>query len=557
MLNGCSMRKKSPFVLVLLFLTAACRDPFAPSLESPGRPPGAVDLGPDPLRSLRDDLAGSMRMRRRADVHAIALLDGRSRPLAATPDDASRALRRLLEDHAVPFGRSSALELRTAAASIDALGILHVRMTTHFGGHRVFAGEVRGHFSPTGELRRLRSNGWIAAPENVVSLDPEAARVQAALFARQLRPDVLGASFSTLAPEIFVLPLSAIESRLAYRISVVVEDLAEPMRLTIFVDATSGEILRSFDDARRIAVVAQGSSGPRSIEVASRNNRLYLEDSTIPTTLKTYTAKNRATLPGTLASADTVAGFDPDAVDLHANLRRAYDYFADVHGLDRWLGGTLRATLRYGVGFNNAFFDGNHLAFGDGDGIVYAPLGRDPDVVAHELSHSVVQALADLVPVDDSGAIDEAFADVFAALAAVRAGDEGPWKIGEHAHFCGGQPCAIRDLQSPSPKRQAVHLADKLITHLDNGGVHFNSTIASHAAYLMAAGNHTLSVPKLGAAATEQIWFRALKYYVPSDSDFPALAESTMAAADDLGYSTEAVRAAWSVVGVEIEAETL
>ncbi len=551
------MRKPSPFVLVLLFSTVACRDPFAPSREPPTDPRWDADLGDDSLHRLRDDLAGSMRIRRRADVHAIALLDGRSRPLAATPDDASRVIRRLLDDHAALFGRSSALELRTAAASIDALGILHVRMSTHFGGHRVFAGEVRGHFSPTGELRQLRSNGWIAAPENVVSYDPEAARVQAALFARQLRPDVLGASFSTLAPDVLVLPLSSIESRFAYRVAVQVEDAVEPMRLAIFVDATSGEILRWFDDARRISVVAQGSSGPRSIEVASRNNRLYLEDATSATALKTYSAKQRSTLPGTLVSSDTIAGLDPDAVDLHANLRRGYDYFADVHGLDRWLGDTLRATLRYGVGFNNAFFDGSHLAFGDGDGLVYAPLGRDPDVVAHELSHSVVRSLADLVPADDSGAIDEAFADVFAALAALRAGDDSPWKIGERVHFCAGQPCAIRDLQSPDPKRQAVHLADKLITHLDNGGVHFNSTIASHAAYLMAVGNHTLSVPKLGASATEKIWFRALQHYVPSDSDFHALAESTMAAADDLGYSTEAVRAAWSVVGVEIEAETL
>ncbi len=478
--------------------------------------------------------------------------------MAATPDDAARAVRRLLDEHAASFGRPSALGLRLVRTDVDELGFMHLRFATQHAGRTVFGGEVRAHFSSTGELRHLRSNSWTPAPTNAITRDEESARVAAAIFARQLRPDLLAVAFTTLSPQLVVLPLSPLESRFAHRVTVTVDDLEGPMRLQIFVDAEDDQILRWFDEARRLAVVASGDAGDCSIEVALRNGRYYLEDTTGPTTLKTYSARHREALPGTVVSSTTLDGLDRDGVDLHANLRLAYDYFRDAHGLERWLdGNALRATMRFGLGYNNAFFDGAHLGFGDGDGVTYLPLGRDPDIVAHEVGHSVIHALTELVPVDETGAIDEGIADLFAAFAASRRGSAAAWQIGERVHRCDGEPCPLRDLAAPDKTGSAAHLADKWTTYEDHGGVHYNSTIVSHAGYLMVFGSKSLDVPRLGRAVTERIWFRALQRYLPADADFVALCEATMAAASDLDEDVEAVRAAWLAVGIEAKGEWL
>lgn len=552
------MRLPNPRSLFLscTLLVAACGDPFFPPMVAPT--PTEMPPPDDPLASLRTELAGSMRLRRRAELGFITFLDGRSRPLAATPDDAIRLVRKLFDDHAALFGRPSALSLRTLRTEVDELGFLHLRLVTQHDGRNVLGGEVRAHFSPTGELLHLRSNSWTQAPSNAIVVDHENARVVAAVFARQVRPELLAFAFTTLSPQLVLLPVTAIDTRLCFRVVVEVEDATQPMRLVIFVDAETSEVRRWYDDTRRLQVVANGASEDRTIEVALRNGRLYLEDGSVATTLKTYSANNKERVPGTIVSAPDVASLDADSVDLHANLRLAYNYFASQHNLTRWASGdTIRATLRFGSGYTNAFFDGSRIAFGDGDGVAVLPLGRDRDVVTHELGHSVVAALSGLLPAGESGAIDEAYGDLFAAFAARHRNDASPWQVGEATHRCDGSPCPLRDLASPHAAGTAAHRVEQWLTYEDNGGVHYNSTIVSHAGYLMAVGSATKDVPKVGFEATEQIWFRALKYYLPSDADFVALAESTIAAASDLGYDAEAVRAAWSAVGITAEGEWL
>ena len=86
-------------------------------------------------------------------------------------------------------------------------------------------------------------------------------------------------------------------------------------------------------------------------------------------------------------------------------------------------------------------------------------------------------------------------------------------------------------------------MSEYVQTTADNGGVHVNSTIVSHAAYLMAR--------KLPLATVQKIWYRALTRYLHASADFSDAADATLAAARDLGTGTEtAVRAAWVAVGV-------
>ena len=77
-------------------------------------------------------------------------------------------------------------------------------------------------------------------------------------------------------------------------------------------------------------------------------------------------------------------------------------------------GATLVITVHYGVDYDNAFWDGAQLVFGDGDGVVFDRFTKPADVMAHEFTHGVTQFTAGLIYQDQSGALNESVSDVFA-----------------------------------------------------------------------------------------------------------------------------------------------
>jgi Zn-dependent metalloprotease len=140
---------------------------------------------------------------------------------------------------------------------------------------------------------------------------------------------------------------------------------------------------------------------------------------------------------------------------------------------------------------------------------------------------------------DQSGALDEAISDVFAAFIAHHDGRGHEWRIGESV----GQP--VRDAADPHRSANPASMSEYVMTADDNGGVHANSTIASHAAYLMTAGSQGL-----GWEQAAHVWYRALERYLTSRAQFVDAADATAAAARDLGLSDSVVHDAWVAVGV-------
>ena len=117
------------------------------------------------------------------------------------------------------------------------------------------------------------------------------------------------------------------------------------------------------------------------------------------------------------------------------------------------------------------------------------------------------------------------------------AGD--PWRFGARVYHPNGAPRAIRDATSPHATMNPATMDEYVTTDDDNGGVHVNSTIVSHAAWLMTEGGG------LGADASSRIWFRALERYLTAQATFLDAADATVAASKDLGVDPQAVRAAW------------
>ncbi|GAB3018598.1 hypothetical protein GCM10011376_00290 [Nocardioides flavus (ex Wang et al. 2016)] len=257
--------------------------------------------------------------------------------------------------------------------------------------------------------------------------------------------------------------------------------------------------------------------------------------------------------PGDPATGDVAV--DEAAVGIEATLRMFLEDLArDSHD---GAGAMVSLTVHYGSGYNNAFWDGTQLVFGDGDGRVFERFTKPVDVLAHEFAHAVIEHTADLIYRGQPGALNESVADVFASCLKQRLlgqdAAEGDWLIGEGLFRPTVRARALRDMAAPGTAYddpevgadpQVGHMDDYVETTADNGGVHLNSGIPNKAFHLAA-----LAVGGRAIEGAGRIWYDALVGGdVPPGASFATFAAATVGAA---GEHADAVREAWGQVGVE------
>src|SRR5215813_8312571 len=216
--------------------------------------------------------------------------------------------------------------------------------------------------------------------------------------------------------------------------------------------------------------------------------------------------------------------------------RQFYKEVLDRNSIDD-RGMRLDGYVHRGVAFNNAFWDGREMVFGDGDGFQFTDFTRSLDVIGHELTHGVTQFTAGLEYHDQPGALNESISDVFGSLvkqyALGQTATDADWLIGEGI-LAPGLGAALRSLKAPGTAfdgdSQPAHmrdyrrLPDDDDPRHDNGGVHINSGIPNHAFYLASTA--------LGGHAWEKagrIWYDALTKRLQPASDFRAAAGATVA----------------------------
>lgn len=257
---------------------------------------------------------------------------------------------------------------------------------------------------------------------------------------------------------------------------------------------------------------------------------------------------------------------DLAADEAYDGLGATFALFAEVYGRDSIDGSglPLDATVHYGQLYDNAFWDGQRMVFGDGDGEIFSRFTSSLSVIGHELAHGITQYSAGLVYRDQSGALNESVSDVFGALVEQyslgQAAEEASWLIGAGIFTEEVEGAALRSLKAPGTAYdddvlgtdpQPGHLDDYIDTEEDGGGVHLNSGIPNRAFYLVAE--------RLGGAAWERagrIWYDTITGpRLTARAGFAEFARATAAAAADRygGGSEEvaAVIAGWGRVGVE------
>jgi hypothetical protein len=274
-----------------------------------------------------------------------------------------------------------------------------------------------------------------------------------------------------------------------------------------------------------------------------------------------HTAHNGSALPGELVRSpgDDPTG-DPAVDEAADGVAASLAMYAEVYDRDSYddAGATVVATVHYQRGYDNAFWNGEQLVFGDGDGKIFDRFTKPVDVLGHELTHAVTEHTAGLVYEGQSGALNESVSDVFAACLKQRLlgqdAAEGDWLIGAGLFLPGVQGRALRDMAHPGTAYddpvlgkdpQPDHMDGYVDTTDDHGGVHINSGIPNRAFQLAS-----VAVGGSAAEGAGRIWYAALTSGLPARSDFAGFAAATLTAA---GQHADAVEEAWRTVGVSLE----
>jgi Zn-dependent metalloprotease len=278
-----------------------------------------------------------------------------------------------------------------------------------------------------------------------------------------------------------------------------------------------------------------------------------------------YDARRRFELPGRIVRGEgSPKSRDAAVNEAYDGTGSTYDFYARIFSRnsidDR--GMRLDSTVHYGVDYDNAFWNGQQMVFGDGDGRIFQRFTRALEVIAHELSHGVIQHEAGLEYRNQAGALNESFADVFGSLVKQhRRGqtvDKADWLIGTGLFMPGVRARGIRSLKDPGSAYddpvlgkdpQPGHMDGYVRTVEDNGGVHLNSGIPNRAFYELARRLKGYAWEKAG-----RIWYRALTDKLRPEANFRDAVNLTVQAAGELfgrnSREQKATREAWAEVGL-------
>lgn len=238
------------------------------------------------------------------------------------------------------------------------------------------------------------------------------------------------------------------------------------------------------------------------------------------------------------------------AISAHYNGGLAYEYFLNTHTRNsiNGKGGTIISIINVaekgGRGMDNAFWNGEAMFYGNG-ATAFNSLAKGLDVAGHEMSHGVIESTANLTYENESGAINESFADVFGSMI-----DRDDWKIGEDVVKLSAFPSgALRDMSNPHngaqagdySKWQPNHVNEQYKGTLDNGGVHINSGIPNHAFYLFVRELAKSGTEEQGKKTAEKVYYRALVQYLTRSSNFKDLRNAVEQACIDFHGSNSSV----------------
>jgi len=437
----------------------------------------------------------------------------------------------------------------------DQLGMTHIRYGQRANGLPVISGQVIVHIGADNVIKSV-TNGTRDATN--MPIRPTISAQDAIEVARTATPNVKA---SPTADLVYVIVNGEGEMHLAWRTDVT----GRMQHDTVFVDGLSGSVVA------------------RHPHIQPAKSRTVFST----TDISNVQVGDLGMQVGTEAAPPT----EETAKLAFDNTGVVYDFYKSEFARDSYddAGAILTSVVHVtdnanGGPFDNAFWDGTEMVYGDGDGTVFTELVRALDVTAHELTHAVTERSAGLIYQDESGALNEASSDILgAACEAHRDGhvSANTWLVGEDIFTPTMPGDALRYMDNPTKDaalyanqpagtcrsgtanvacRSQDFFAERLTGTFDQGGVHFNSGIANLFFYLASeGGTHprsktSFTVNGIGIEKAAQIWYRALTHYFTPSETFAQARTGIEMAAEELfpGSAKNVMSLAWASVGVGV-----
>ena len=454
--------------------------------------------------------------------------------------------------------------VRQRSRLVDELGHEHVRFERLYRGLPVHGGDFIVHT----QARDGENFSAMLASSIPVSQRPTLTPTEAQAAAQKSLPS--SGEYSLAADSRLAVYALDGDSDLALAYEVVshgTQTDGTPSILHTFIDASSGRVLRAYDEIETGAATGTGKGIHNgSVQIGTNQNGTKYElidvaHGSSPTiNMANKTSGGSVFSQATNAWGDgTAANLASAAVDAHYGASKTWDYFKNIHGRNGIAndGKGAQSRVHYSSKYNNAYWSDSCfcMTYGDGDGVNLRPLVAI-DVAGHEMSHGITSRTAKLVYSAESGGLNEATSDIFGTAVefyAANSSDPGDYLIGEKIMIT-GKPF-LRNMMDPTADGRSLDHYSKYKSGVD---VHYSSGIANNFFYLLSEGGKNKTSAKtvtgISRAKAEKIWYRALTVYMTSSTNFKAARTATLNAAKDLygatGAEYAAVGNAWTAVGV-------
>lgn len=423
----------------------------------------------------------------------------------------------------------------------DKLGYVHERFQQYYNGIKVENGVYIAHSknnvleSISGEFKSINkiSNSPSISSESAIS------KARAFVNAQEYMKD---SDIAISAPELVIVahdygkhPKDVYEMVLAYKVDVYA---TKPLsRDYVYVDANTGEIVHT--NAIIKTATALGSadtrySGTKTISTDSYNGSYRLRDVSRGGGINTYDCNTSTSYTSAVDFTDNDNNWtalewdnaqkDNGALDAHWAGMMTYDYWKDVHGRNSFdgNGALIKTYVHFDLNYENAYWNGSVMTFGDGASTF--DILTSLDVFGHEFGHAVCSYTADLIYSKESGALNEAFSDIWGCTIENHyAPEKSNWLMGEDIGY------VLRSLSDPKSKGLPdTYLGVNWVTSsADYYGVHTNNGPFCYWYYLISEGgtgtndnNNAYNVAAIGISKAEKIAYRMESVYMTASSNY-------------------------------------
>jgi len=449
-------------------------------------------------------------------------------------------------------------EFNKIKETVDNLGFKHVKLNQKVKGIPVYGGDIIVHINKDGKVydmsgtynekaKNFKEAGKLISKKNAIELGKKAVD-----FNINAEDPEINAELYLYEFEGKIVPAYIIDMSYLY---------PEAFRWKVFINAYDGSLLLKYNNLKTLPAVGTGTGyikDTKEINLELVGTTYYLRDITKEKgIIYTNDARNRnQTKTNIMTDTDTIwnSTYQAAAVDAHFFMGATYDYYKEKFNRVSYDNGgkDIKVIAHYGKSYANAFWDGRELVFGDGDGSEWGPFSADMDIVAHEYTHAVGDSEGSLQYSSQSGALEEATADLMSIFALdyyslKYFGKPGGWLFCANAYTPKTPGDSYYSYVNPESYGYPHDMSTYYNTTSDNGGVHTNCTIIGHAGYLVANS--------IGNSKAEQILYRAICNYYTSTTNFSGARTAWLNAAADLyglnGVEYNAVVTAFNHVGVK------